>query len=218
MNMKHSELKLRQVYTKQMVEVVSRLNSASSYIQQYFKSKDESEFDSGVLQFRKALEAVAYASIAPNKEKYQAFRSKADTSKDFTKDFNATKIFHNLRSINKSFYPMPLIPARKIAEHQWHFERKSSGFLTEKRFQNIYDRLGKFLHADNPWGTNKNLQNLAKDIEVAIRDVRLLLELHAAFIQSKAFTGVWIVEVPKDATVPKITKAVAISEFCVSSS
>lgn len=216
--MKHTESKLRQIYIKQIIEVVDRLNFASSYMQQYSKSKNEAEFDSGVLQFRKALEAVAYASIAPNKEKYQVFRSKADTSKDFTKDFNATKIFHNLRSINKDFYPMPLVPAKKVAEHQWHFDRKSSGFLTEKRFQKIYDRLGKFLHANNPWGTNKNLQNLANDIEAAIRDVRSLLELHAAFIRSKTYTGVWVVEVPKDGAAPKVITAEAGGEICVGSS
>ncbi|PCI49110.1 MAG: hypothetical protein COB58_04120 [Thalassobium sp.] len=213
--MKYSEPKLREIYIKQMTEVVTRLNSALSYIRKYSEDDSEADFDSGVLQFRKALEAVAYASIAPNKEKYQAFRAMAHGNKDFTKDFNATKIFYSLSRINENFYPLPINPATMVGEDKMHFERKGSGFLTEKGFQTIYDRLGKFLHANNPWGTNKNVQNLARDINVAIRELRSLLELHVAFIRTKSFTGAWVVEVPESGGKPKIILGEASGEFCV---
>ena len=94
--MKYSEKKLQEIYLDQMGEVVERLNASNKYLRSFTEKGDEVEFDSCVLQFRKALEAVAYASIAPNKDKYQAFRKKAESNSDFTKDLNASKIFLNL--------------------------------------------------------------------------------------------------------------------------
>ena len=63
---------------------------------------------------------------------------------DFTKDFNAKKITTQLRAINKDFYPKPLLPAVRTKDHVWNFAKKESGFLTQSRFEKLYDRLGKF--------------------------------------------------------------------------
>ena len=216
--MKFQETKLRDVYLQQMVEVQNRLAATEIYFTAYAENGDEIDFDSGVLQIRKALESLAYASIAPNKPQYQAFRKKAETNKDFTKDFNASKIIHNLLQVNKDFYPVPLFPPIKLGDHRWHYNRKTDGILSQRRFQRFYDRLGKFLHADNPWDSNKQRQNLAKDIDVLIDQARSLLELHAAFIRAIDYTGVWVVEVPKDNSAPTIISAVASGEFIIDSS
>jgi hypothetical protein len=216
--MKYPETKLREIYLQQMIEVLKRLSASESYLAVYANSDDEIEFDSGVLQLRKALEAIAYASIVPNKPQYQAFRQKAETNKDFTKDFNASKIFQYLHQINKDFYPMSLLPAAKVGDHRWHFDRKTDGVLSQKRFQRFYDRLGKFLHADNPWDSKKHRQNIVKDIDIIINQARSLLELHAAFIRAKDYTGVWVVEVPKNNSTPKIISAVASGEFVIGGS
>lgn len=215
--MKYPESKLREIYFQQMTDVAVRLNAGESLLLKYQKTGDETEFDSCVLQMRKALESMAYAAIAPNKPKYEAFRKLASSNNDFTKDFNATKIFQHLMKINSDFYPVPLIPAKKTGSNQWHFGRKADGFLTQKRFQRFYDRLGKFLHADNPWDTKKHRQNLIKDIETVIAQVRSLLELHAAFIRSKDYSGVWVVELKLGSTQPKIISATTTGEFVVGS-
>lgn len=187
--MKLQEAKLRDIYLRQMIEVQKRLAACERYFAAYAESGDEIDFDSGVLQLRKTLESVAYSSISPNKPQYQAFRKKADTNKDFTKDFNASKIFQNLIQVNKEFYPASLLPPVKVGDHRWHYSRKTDGILSQKRFQRFYDRLGKFLHADNPWDSNKQRQNLARDVDALIEQVRSLLELHAAFIRAKDYTG-----------------------------
>jgi hypothetical protein len=216
--MKYPEKMLRKIYLQQMIEVQKRLAASERYFVVYAKNCDEIDFDSGVLQLRKALESVAYASIVPNKSQYQAFRQKAETNKDFTKDFNASKIFQYLSQVNKDFYPMPLLSPVQLEDHRWHYDRKTDGILSQKRFKRFYDRLGKFLHSDNPWDTKKYRQNLAKDIDTLIKQARSLLELHAAFIRAKAYTGVWVVEVPKSNAEPKIISAVASGEVIIDSS
>jgi len=216
--MKYTETKLRGIYLNQMIEVLKRLKASEGYLSAYSNGLDEIEFDSCVLQLRKAMEAIAYASIVPNKNQYQAFRQKAGTNTDYRKDFNASKIFQYLQKVNKDFYPVPLLPAAKVGLREWHYDRKTEGVLSPKRFQRFYDRLGKFLHADNPWDSKKHRQNLAKDINPLIDQARSLLELHAAFIRSKDYKGVWIVDVPKNGTTPKIISAVATGDFVVGSS
>jgi hypothetical protein len=213
--MRTQEPKLREIYLQQIIEVTNRLNTTKLFFDSYSKSGNEIDFDSGVLQLRKALEATAYASIAPNKAKYQFFRQKSHTSQDFTKDFNASKIFKDLREINKDFYPVPLLPAKRQDDNSLHYDRKEQGFLSEKKFQKTYDRLGKFLHADNPWGTNKQRQNIAKDIDERIKETRELLELHATFIRTNNYKGVWVVEVPRSGSAPKIISASADGDFVV---
>lgn len=213
--MRSQEPKLREIYLQQMIEVTNRLNATKLFFDSYSTSGNEIEFDSGVLQLRKSLEATAYASIVPNKAEYQSLRQKSHTNPDFTKDFNASKIFHDLRKINKDFYPVPLVPTKRQDDNSWHYDRKEKGFLSEKKFQNIYDRLGKFLHADNPWGTDKQRQNIAKDIEERIKETRELLELHATFIRTNNYKGVWVVEVPRCGSAPKIISAMADGDFVV---
>lgn len=212
--MSKKELNLQEVYLNQMIEVRSRLNAALLFIESYFKTSNTLEFDCAILQLRKALEATAYASICTNKKKYKDFRQKGERPSNFTKDFNATKIFENLEKINKDFYPVPLLPANKRPDGTWHFERKEKDFLTKMAFSSIYDRLGKFLHADNPWDNNKQRQNMAKDVKNIIPELFSLLELHATFIRAENYSKVWIVEVPRiEPFIPKVIEAIANGDF-----
>jgi hypothetical protein len=216
--MKYSENKLQAIYLEQISEVAKRLESSKIYFENFKNNKKESDFDSSILQLRKAMESLSYASIVPNKTKYQTYRAKADTSHDFTKDFNATKIFYNLSQINKDFYPKPLVPAIKQPDGSWFYDTKKSGFLTQIRFQKIYDRLGKFLHADNPWGKNKQSQNLANDLEATFKQIDCLLELHVAFIRTKNYKGAWVVELLSNTLIPKLIVAKAMGDFSVQTS
>lgn len=210
------EASLQKIYIDQMVEVRTRLSASYEYIERFFKSSDYIEFDCAVLQFRKALEATAYASISPNKEEYRTLRLKAKGGQDFSKDFKATAIFHNLEQINMDFYPIPLTPAIKQIDGSWQFGRKEKDFLTKQKFSRIYDRLGKFLHADNPWDTDKQRQNIAKDIRSSIPLLKNLLELHAIFIRTQNYQGVWVVDIPeRQDSRPNIITATTQGDFSV---
>ncbi len=110
---------------------------------------------------------------------------------------------------------MPLLAPFKQADNSWHFERLPGGFLTKDRFETFYDRLGKFLHADNPWGNDKGVSNFGASIPGVIASLRALLEWHATVIRSPTFNGLWVVEVPKDGRQPHVITAQADGDFVV---
>jgi hypothetical protein len=211
----HVEAELQSVYLAMASQSVARLRAAKTFLDAYEESGVLPELDAAILQVRKALEAMALASIAPHKAKYEAFRAKAEEQPDYTKDYHAGKIFKVLSKINKNFYPVALLPATQQSDGTWHFGRKAASYLTKKRFESFYDRLGKHLHAHNPWSNKKNLQNLAADLPTTIDEAFSLLELHATFIQTPEFKGVWVIEAGSDGTAPRAIVGEAKGDFIV---
>jgi len=204
------EVALQSIYLSLIGEAVARLDSAEEFLS---NQSGLPHLEAAILQVRKALESFALAAIAPDKKEYQAFRATASKDPDFTKDYHAAKIFGALSRVNPDFYPKPLLPAARQADGSWHYGEKQSGFLSKKRFERGYDRLGKHLHAHNPWGTSKNLQNLRNELPSIIREARSLLELHARFIRTPEFHGVWIVEART--SVPTVVSATAAGPYTV---
>jgi hypothetical protein len=211
------EADLKSIYLSMISEAIARLRAAQAYLATYNTTKTLPDIESAILQVRKSLEATAFAAIAPNKSAYASFRAKAEDQQDYRKDYHAGRILDSLSEINKDFYPLALLPATQNADGSWNFERKMSGCLTKKRFETFYDCLGKHLHADNPWGNNKNLQNIINDIPNTIEEIFGLLELHVTFIQTPEFHGAWIVEAKRDGTPPRIVTGTAEGEFIVES-
>lgn len=209
------EAALQQVYTSQLTETTKRLIASKRYLDEFAKSGEMPDLDSATLQLRKALEAMAFAAIAPDKHQYAAFRAKAVENQDFTKDYHAKSIFLALDNINKDFYPRPLMPAVKQPDGTWHYGQKQSGFLSKKRFVTAYDRLGKHLHADNPWSGSKNALNLAADLPAIIEETHGLLDLHARFIRTTDYKGVWVFSADRLGNPPKLMTAIANGDFAV---
>lgn len=205
----------QEIYLRSINESVARIDACGSFLGAYASSGSVSILEAAALQARKALEAVAYAAIAPNEKRYQAFRAQATQPADYRKDYNARAILRHLAKINPDFYPTPLLPATQQAPGHWHFDLKPDGYLTKARFEAFYDRLGKFLHADNPWGHDKGFMNLAADLPSAMTQLRELLVLHKTIVRVPAFSGVWVIEVPTDGRIPHIITAEATGEFTV---
>ena len=205
---------LQNIYLRMMSDTTSRLAAASCYLDAYNQDARVWDLESAILQMRKALENVAYAAICPNKSEYEKFRASSEDQPDFRKDYRASQILNLLSRVNKNFYPIPLLPAIEQENGTKHFSRKEAKYLSKNKFSKFYDRLGKYLHADNPWSKDKQLQNLAKDIPGVINEVYSLLELHATFIQTDIFKGVWVVAVEKGKA-PVIITGQADGEFVV---
>jgi hypothetical protein len=216
--MARREASLQEIYKAKIHEAVGRFNAAIGFLASYHQSGRIPELEAAVLQVRKALESIAMAAIAPNKEKYEAFRALATNAPDFTKDYHAARIFQALEKINPNFYPMALLPSVRQADGHHHFPRKESGFLSKKQFGAAYDRLGKHLHADNPWGSSKHLANLANDMPKVIDDSFGLLELHVAYVRAPQYDGVWVVEANRRGSSPKIIQAMAAGPYAVKDS
>ena len=92
------------------------------------------------------------------------------------------------------FYPIPLLPAKKLENGTWHFNRKIGKFFDKNQFIKLYDRLGKYLHADNPWGNNKEWEDFALVVRDGISSIRDLFKLYFTVIRTPEFTGVWVLE------------------------
>lgn len=212
------ETSLQVIYANMVQEATSRLNAAQGFLSSYGMTKNLPELEAAVLQIRKSLESIALASIAPNKVQYAAFRAMATDSPDYTKDYHASRIFNTLEKINKDFYPLALLPAVRQPDGTHHFGRKQSGFLSKKRFESIYDRLGKHLHAHNPWGTEKHLHNLAKELPQIIDQAFGLIDLHVTFIRTPQYKGAWVIEASRTGNQPKVITSVTEGDFAVQDS
>jgi len=210
-----NEVELQKTYLRKISETFERLKACASFFSQFKTTNNVYAFESTVLQLRKALECMAFASIAPNKTAYEKLRSKADGTVDYRKDYNAKKIVQLLSKVNKDFYPIPVLPATKKKSGEWHFDRKKDGYLTKKNFESLYDRLGKFLHADNPWGNDKGVQNLVKELPAILDQLHVLLSLHFTVIRTPDFNGVWVIEVEPNTTIPRVVCGKANGEFVV---
>lgn len=206
---------LRNIYLGKISEALARLAACDRFLSSYNSSKDVFTLESAILQLRKALEAVAFAAIAPNKEQYAEYRANAQKSTDFTKDFNARSILQFLSNVNADFYPSPVSAPIAVSPGNWHFDRREDNSLTKEKFKRFYDRLGKHLHSDNPWGNDKGLENLAKDIPEVIAATRSLLSWHFTTIRTPQFSGVWVVEAPSDGQPPRVITGEADGEFVI---
>ena len=164
---------------------------------------------------RKALEAVAFAAVAPNKVQYAALRAQTEKNSDFTKDFNAKKILQLLCKVNADFYPAPVSAPIAVSPGNCHFDQREDNTLTKDKFEKFYDRLGKYLHADNPWGNDKGLTNIVNDIPEVISATRSLLSFHVTTIRAPEFCGVWVVEVPNNGNPPRVIVGKTDGEFIV---
>lgn len=201
------------IYLDLMTQALDRLTASERYLASFSMSSQLCELESAALQLRKAMEAVAFAAIAPNKQMYAAFRKSAPKPAHFGNDWQADSIFLSLQKVNPDFYPDPLLQETKVGPNAWHFGRPSDGYMKRKSFEALYKRLGKFLHADNPWGDDKGWNNFASDLPGAISKIRALLKKHRTIIRAQEFNGVWVVDAPSDGTPPRMIRAVADGPF-----
>ena len=206
------ELEPTMIYASQMRQACARLKAALRFHHAYETDREVPSLDAAVLQIRKALELIAFAAVAPDKEAFAKLRA-TDDGGDFTRDYHARRILTALGTVFPDFYPLALTePVEKDGVIE--FGRKENrGYLTRSRFEKVYDRLGKHLHAENPWGADPNLQNLAKDMPGLVEEIYQLLDLHARFIKSPTFFGAWVVRVDRNGGPPQLIQAGANGDF-----
>jgi hypothetical protein len=200
------------VYLDKIKEALTRLSVCEQYLVDAEASGKVFGFESAAVQMRKAMEAIAFASIAPNREQYSVVRSNAEKSSDYRKDWNARSICLILKTVNPDFYPQPIGQREKVGPNAWHYGEPQGGHMSQATFEKFYARLGRFLHADNPWDNDKGWSSLGKELADAIKSLRKLLTLHRTSIRTKNFRGVWVVEAPPNLS-PAIYAAYAAEEF-----
>ncbi len=139
------------------------------------------------LSLRIAIEALAFAAIAPNKAVYERVRGEK-----LATDWHAKRIFKALESKNKDFFPLALTGPTKTKDDAWHYGRHSSEPFTKNDAETAYDDVSEVLHATNPWGDAESKIDARFLSDIAHKGMTLL-NLHAAFIRTDTFKGCWIV-------------------------
>ncbi len=198
-----------------MREVKARLSFSELQLRAYNQSNDICYLENAILHLRKSLETTVYAAIAPNKKAYAELRAKAEKPADYRKDYNASKILLYLSKINKDFYPIPLQEPTCVAPGNYHFERMQEGYLAKKQFGKIYDRLGKFLHADNPWDDDKGYRNISKELLDVYSKIMNLLRFHCIRVIDMKDSHLWVIEMCGKNESPRVIKAFAEGEFVI---
>lgn len=206
---------VEEIYLNNMRDVKKRLLYSESQMSEFNNTKNYLYLENVALHMRKSLECIAYASIAPNKKEYSKFRSDAKTPADFRSDYHGAKILKQLGKVNKEFYPLPLIGPKLVGARQWHFDRLSEGYLTKNQYIKLYDRLGKFLHSDNPWDNDKGYLNLAKEMPGFLIKIMSLLQVHATFVQEPGRRLAFVVDMGSEKKDVSVLTAIADGAFKV---
>lgn len=197
------------IYATMISEAANRLAAAATFLESFTNGSGVAYLEASALQLRKGLETLAFAAIAPNQSAYAAHRAKLVKNPDFTRDYHAKWIFNDLAKINPDFYPLPLLPMKNVTpegsqNNHFHCDRKESGYLSKTEFISVYDRLGKHLHARNPWSKGDALEGLSEMAAKTIDAVHGLIELHLAVVRKPGFSGAWVVEIPRGSLAPKM--------------
>lgn len=100
------------------------------------------------IQIRKILELISLGSLVANQKEF------ANQSKKYQQYYHAERILRDIKNINPSYYPQPVIeePANS-ANIKSNIIDLKSGYLTENQFIKVYEKCGKIAHAENPFGS-----------------------------------------------------------------
>ncbi|MCB5227523.1 hypothetical protein JAO78_011945 [Alishewanella sp. 16-MA] len=198
------QLKLRLQHIDQLINFTSGEHSAFA-------------LESAASQLRKILEIIAFSSIAPCRWLYEKIRFEYDKS-DYRDDWNARSILLTMDKIKPDFYPNPFkYSTGLVAERDGKRGRvispiKNEDYLTRKRFEKLYTRVGKFLHADNPWRADKGLAHFRNDLPKIIAHIKQLLNYHFVQIKSDNSLKLWMVQMGTYDQNPQMLIAEAIDE------
>ena len=147
------------------------------------------------IQFRKILEMIAFGSLIANREKYsQAYNN-------YTSHWNAKDMLANLRTINPTFYPIPLKPPRTREDGTKHFDRVGKGYITEEQFLSLYNDCGSILHTKNPYALKKAKVFSTEATKKWIKLIQGLLSTHLARLIDSEEGWVVVMQYPTDGRV-----------------
>jgi hypothetical protein len=182
------------VYSDKIIEVRDRLVACEDFLKLGEKECAAQRFytEAAALQMRKALETLALSSIAPHKNAYQVAQKNPEI---FKTHWHAQRILKAIENIHPDFYIQPANGFKGVTNQNRQLVRVGHPF-TRGEFEDLYNFLGEFLHADNPWGNQKDYQNLTKRLEKSMPAIRKLIKMHFFPCRIPSFKGILIVEVP----------------------
>ncbi len=150
------------------------------------------------VQFRKALEVVAFGSLIANKDKYAANHAR------FAEHWKARLMLQELEKINPDFYPMPIGKPILQKNGTKHCPLVTDGFLTRDDFELLYGKASGFLHCRNPFTAKGPVEQIKYTPKQWVERIEVLLALHVMHLDDGSK---WVIEVPEEAPVHLVTAA-----------
>ena len=132
--------------------------------------------ESLILQVRKILELMALGSMVANESAYKEAYEK------FEQRSHADRILRDLERINPDFYPRPAKVSKSEQEgvdhHMELVENPDASYLRKSDFPKIYKKCGGLLHAQNPFGSQRDYHYYESNIPVWMKKIEKLLSVH----------------------------------------
>ena len=120
------------------------------------------------LHLRKIIEQILLASLIANSEVYQQYYNRLG------KEWNARLICRDLERIHPKFFPVAVIDDH---ENQNIFDNLQDS-LTSDEVIEMYEKMGKLLHSNNPFSPFPNYQELSKYIDDCCKKIICFLRVH----------------------------------------
>lgn len=162
-------------YLSCMEEIKKRIEVVHGFLQRKAHALYlHTTVESICLQVRKVLELIALASLVANESAYAKHR------KNFQRDWHAKRILATLEKANPHFYPQPTKQrfdpeTGKVTETL----PVTSGYLTRKELEDLYDQCSALLHASNPFSRKQqNVQSFLDHAPEWIAKIQALLNHH----------------------------------------
>ncbi len=150
-------------YIGEMEIIKLRTNLINNTLLKYLQPTIEFK----ALQLRKIIEQILLSSLIANSEKYKEYYGRLE------KDWNARLISRDLARINPDFFPRAVYD-----DHVKHEIKYKSDALSCDEIIDIYERLSKLLHSQNPFDFPIDYEKENVFINNSLEKIVYLLNTH----------------------------------------
>ncbi len=143
------------------------------------------------LQIRKMLELISMGSLVLNKEEFDAI------GLEYARHGNARLILQDIERLNPDFYPLAIQDeSSQRSDIKNDLDIKTTGYLTREDFVKVYEKCGRMMHANKPFGTNVDLDYYNSKIPEWRNLIIGLLNCHV--IHLKGGEGIFIIHMQEN--------------------
>ena len=119
------------------------------------------------LQLRKIIEQILLASLIANADEYKQFYNRLGN------EWNARLICRDIERINPAFFPRAVINHPDIMKID-----DAPDSMNSDELLTIYEKMGRLLHANNPFSTPPDYHKLSEYIDESCKKIMGLLSTH----------------------------------------
>jgi len=183
-----------ELYCNCLEEIKLRMSTVRRMVKgEYSLGRDDFDAEFASIQMRKTIELIAFSSLVANKEIY------SKEYENYSKTWNPKYLIKDLERINPNFYPVPMfITPQEDPSSVKNLDFVKGGYLTKEEFVFLYDKMGKALHARNPFQSGENILNLKRSISEWIDRITTLLWLHRVKMVNRESFWVVFLQRPDD--------------------